>query len=253
VRTYSFLSRIVVISVSESHSSHLLGGIILKKYLVPLSLAAMLLAGCSSPTPAEAPSVEPAAGASSEAAPSEATSSETPVLSEPSPLPEETTLEPTASDDGRPEGTYSNRGNLVLAPGQGAAITNSEGVDTATFVVNSIVVDAPCTQEDAELAEHGHFITLDVSVETLPVMAEDQGSFSMDPYNFKPIAANGTTSNADPGTIAAMYCYDDAAMLPSSIGPGEKATGLVVLDVESPTGVLVYNDFSSMYGWEWAY
>lgn len=75
----------------------------------------------------------------------------------------------------------------------------------------------------------------------------------MDAYGFKVIAANGTTSNLGASTIASMYCYEDGAILPSSIGPGEEATGLVVLDVESPTGVLVYNDFSSMYGWEWAY
>lgn len=217
----------------------------MKKYIAPLGLIAVLLAGCSSPTPADAPDVEPASPASSEAAPSE-----TPVVSEPSPLPEEPSATPT---DSRPEGTYSDRGNLVLTPGQGAAITNSDGVDTATFVVNSIVVDAPCTRADAEPAEHGHLVTLDVSVETLPVMAEDQGSFSMDPYSFKPIAANGTTSNADPSTLAGVYCYEDEEMLPSSIGPGEKATGKVVLDVESPSGILVFNDFSSMYGWEWAY
>jgi len=176
------------------------------------------------------------------------------VLSEPSPLPEETSAEPSATPtDDRPEGTYSGRGNLVLTPGQGAAITNSGGIDEATFVINSITVDTPCTNPDARPAENGHFVTLDVSVETLPVMAEDSGSFSMDAYGFKVIAANGTTSNLDASTIASMYCYEDGATLPSSIGPGEKATGLVVLDVESPTGVLVYNDFSSMYGWEWAY
>jgi hypothetical protein len=223
----------------------------MKKYLAPLSLTALLLAGCSSPTAAEAPNVEPASPASSAAAPAstEPETSETPVLSEPSPLPEPSS---TPTDD-RPEGTYSDRGNLVLTPGQGAAITNSDGVNEATFVVNSITVDAPCPREDAEPPEHGHLVTLDVSVETLPALAEDQGSFSMDPYSFKPIAANGTTSNADPSTIAGIYCYDEAQMLPSSIGPGEKATGLVVLDVESPSGILVFNDFSSMYGWEWAY
>ena len=215
----------------------------MKKYIAPLGLIALLLAGCSSPTPADAPDVEPAAGASSEAP-------ETPVVSEPSPLPEEPSATPA---DSRPEGTYSDRGNLVLTPGQGAAITNSEGVDEATFVINSITVDAPCTEEDAMPAETGHFVTLDVSVETLPVMAEDIGSFYMDAFGFKVIAANGTTSNLDAGTVAGAYCYADGALLPSSIGPGEKAKGLVVLDVESPSGVLVYNDMSSMYGWEWAY
>ncbi|WP_028280259.1 hypothetical protein [Arthrobacter sp. H5] len=220
----------------------------MKKYLAPLGITALLLAGCSSPTAAEAPNVDPASPESTAAADSTAT--ETPVVSEPSPLPEETTEDPA---DARPEGEYSDRGNLVLTPGDGAAITNSEGVDTATFVVNSITVDAPCTRLDAEPAENGHLITLDVSVETLPALAEDGGSFYMDAFGFKPIAANGTTSNLDAGTIASMYCYEDGAMLPSSIGPGEKATGLVVLDVESPSGILVYNDFSSMYGWEWAY
>ncbi len=75
-------------------------------------------------------------------------------------------------------------------------------------------------------------------------VVEDFGDLGASPTLIEELGAS---------TIASMCCYEDGAILPSSIGPGEKATGLVVLDVESPTGVLVYNDFSSMYGWEWAY
>lgn len=218
----------------------------MKKYIAPLGLIALLLTGCSTPTTAEAPVVEPAAPASSAAATDE------PVVSEPSPLPEEST---EAADDSRPEGEYSDRGNLVMAVGEGAAIESEDGEPQASFVINSITVDAPCTSPDAEPAENGHLVTLDVSVETTAAVGTDDGmsSFAMDPYYFKAISSNGTTSNASPDTIATDYCYDDAQLLPATIGPGEKATGLVVLDLESPEGILVYEDYFSYYGWEWTY
>ena len=41
-------------------------------------------------------------------------------------------------------------------------------------------------------------------------------------------------------------------MLPSTIGPGERATGKVILDVPSTEGILVYNEaMDSSLGWEW--
>lgn len=221
----------------------------MNKLVAPTAAVAMLIftAGCNTPTTAEAPVVEPAAPTTEQAPESEATTEP-----EVEPTTEEPSEEPTEE---MPEGEVSARGNLILAAGEGAGIEGPDGEPMVSFVVNSITVDAPCTSPNAEPPENGHFVTLDVSVETTAVVGTDDGisSFGMTTYQFKPIAENGTTSNADPDTIASWYCYEEAQILPDSIGPGEKATGLVILDVESPSGTLVFNDYFSSYGWEWEY
>lgn len=215
----------------------------MKQVLAPLGVAAMLLlTGCGSDaTSAEAPSVEPASPAASTSA-------------EPATAVETTEAEPTeeaTSEAPAPE--KSDRGNLVKHIGQGAGMTY-EGEQTVSFVINSITVDAPCTAEFATPPENGHIVVLDVSVKTEPALADDPfGEFWMSPSSWKAIAPNGTTSNANSGTAAAFGCLPQQEMLPQSIGPAEQATGKVVLDVENPSGILVFQDPAASAGWEWTY
>lgn len=215
----------------------------MNKVLVPLGIAAtLLLAGCGSDaTTAEAPSVEPANPASSTSAEAE-------------PAPETTEAEPTEEATTQaPAAEKSERGNLVKQIGEGAGLTY-EGEQTVSFVINSITVDAPCTAEFATPPENGHIVVLDVSVKTEPALAEDPfGEFWMSPSSWKAIAPNGTTSNASSGTAAAFGCLPQQEMLPQSIGPAEQATGKVVLDVENPSGILIFQDPSASAGWEWTY
>lgn len=43
-------------------------------------------------------------------------------------------------------------------------------------------------------------------------------------------------------TVAAQRCLaDESRLLPSSIGKGEKATGIVVPEVTTPTGTISYD------------
>lgn len=215
----------------------------MKQVLAPLGVAAMLLlTGCGSDaTSAEAPSVEPASPAASTSA-------------EPATAIETTEAEPTeeaTSEAPAPE--KSDRGNLVKHIGQGAGMTY-EGEQTVSFVINSITVDAPCTADFATPPENGHIVVLDVSVKTEPALADDPfGEFWMSPSSWKAIAPNGTTSNANSGTAAAFGCLPQQEMLPQSIGPAEQATGKVVLDVENPSGILVFQDPAASAGWEWTY
>lgn len=219
----------------------------MKKLLVPFAVSALLLAGCSTETNSPAaPTVEPAAPASSEAA-EEATTeaSESSGSSTPEPTAEATTA--------TPEAAKSTRGNLIKQIGEGAGLTD-EGKQVVTFVVNSIAVDVPCTGDYVQPVENGHILVLDVSVVTEPAFAETLNpTFMMNPYDFTEIAPNGTTSNADLGTAATYGCLPDAEVLPQTIGPGENVTGKLVLDVTNPNGTLVFKYAGAPAGWEWTY
>lgn len=209
--------------------------------------AVTLLAGCAGPAaPDAAPvTVPPAAGASVAAgddpAAATATASATAFATKSAPSPTE-------------EGPKkSERGNLIKEPGQVAGIMNEDGSELVLFTVHSIKADFTCTGPYKEKPENGHFLALDVSVETKKgVKDEYYSDWSMNPYGFKTIAPNGTTSNADLGTMASYSCVDDSEQLPE-VGDNEKARGLVVLDVETDEGTLVFSDSNVGAAWEWEY
>ncbi|WP_247828263.1 DUF4352 domain-containing protein [Arthrobacter antioxidans] len=216
----------------------------MKKTLVPFALSALLLAGCSTGTNSPAaPTVEPAAPSTSESAEVSTTEAAEVAAAEP-------TAEATSA---APEAAKSTRGNLIKQIGEGAGLTD-EGEQVVTFVVNSITVDVPCTGNYPSPVENGHILVLDVSVVTEPALAESiNPTFYMSPYDFTEIAPNGTTSNADLGTMATYSCLPDAEVLPQTIGPGENVTGKVVLDVANPNGTLVFKYAGAPAGWEWTY
>lgn len=219
----------------------------MKKSLIPFALSALLLAGCGTEANSpEAPTVEPAASAATET--TEAAVSETSEPATPSP---EAAAETTSA---APEAEKSTRGNLVKEIGEGAGMTDEDGEQLVSFVVNSISIDVPCTHEYSQAPENGHIMVLDISVVTEPALAESlDPTFQFNPYGFTEIAPNGTTSNADLGTMATYSCLPDAEVLPQTIGPGEKVTGKVVLDVTNPSGTLVFKYGGSPSGWEWTY
>lgn len=212
----------------QTRSSLTYWGPPLKKSLLTLPVVALLLAGCSGspgsgPT---APTVEPAAGSKTESATPSATAA---------------------------SGSKSARGNLIKKVGEGASVTDKDKT-VASFVVNSISVDPACTGTSAAPAKNGHFVVLDVSMETAPELAESVNpQFGLAGYGWKAVADNGTTFNGDLGTFEAFMCFSDAERFPSALGPGEKATGKIVLDVPTPTGVLVHKQGFMPAGWEWEY
>lgn len=50
-----------------------------------------------------------------------------------------------------------------------------------------------------------------------------------------------------------MMCLPEAENFPSAPGPGEKATGNIILDVPTPTGTLVHKQGFTTVRWEWQY
>lgn len=163
---------------------------------------------------------------------------------------------PTSESSNSADSGLSPRGNLVKEIGEAAGIIDGNGELLVNFVINSISPDVLCTEEPAEPAENGVFIAVDVSVQTSPAMAAPDAllpSFDMSPSLFRTISPEGISSNASPDTFAAFLCLDDTALLPGSIGPGESARGIVLLDVEYPAGTLIFEDFYTDSAWEWNY
>ncbi|TYD00089.1 hypothetical protein FQ377_01060 [Arthrobacter echini] len=136
-----------------------------------------------------------------------------------------------------------------------AGIKGADGEYLVSFTVNDIAVDVQCTESFADAPENGHFVALDVSVETSPNMLNSDliQQFSMSSYTFQAIGPDGVTSNAGADSVATLFCLDDSVLLPTDIGPGEKAQGIVLLDVENPSGTLVYEDYWTDSAWEYSY
>ncbi|MFB2571356.1 hypothetical protein [Micrococcus sp. IITD107] len=125
------------------------------------------------------------------------------------------------------------------------------------FRINKITADPRCTGDPSAEPENGHFIVLDVEIETFDGVraATYESGFTMLPMEFKTIGADGKTSNADPGTFGAFSCLRDAEQLPGELGDNESAEGQLVLDVADPSGTLVYENMFIETGgaWEWSY
>ncbi len=126
------------------------------------------------------------------------------------------------------------------------------------FTVNAITPDAPCAGPYVQPAENGHFVVLDVTIETLPELADPNGGYStfdMNASMFKFIGASGTTFNGNLGTASSFSCLPDEQLIPSGgVGPAEKVAGKVVLDVPETTGVLLFKShLSSGGGWEYSF
>lgn len=199
-----------------------------------MALLPIFLAGCGGTpqaTPA-APTVTPATEATPTA---NATSSPAPTPS-PSPTVARTT-----------------RGNVVKKVGETAWVRNNDGSTAVTLVVKSIQVDPVCTSGVVEKSKSGHLVVLDVDVETTPALADHiNKQFLFAIHGWKVIAENGTTANGKFDSFEAFACFPDTEKLPDIIGPAERATGKVVLDVPTATGILI-NDPEGAGGWEWEY
>lgn len=162
----------------------------------------------------------------------------------------------TLAPSSPPSDTKSKRGNFVKVPGQGVTVIDpANGKTVANLVVNSIELDPKCASPIAEPAANGHFLVLDVFMETMPALAESAyPEFGISHASgWKAIAENGTTFNGNLVSFEAITCLTDNERFPSKLGPAEKATGKIVLDVPTPTGVVVHRQGFMSEGWEWNY
>ncbi|WP_270256719.1 hypothetical protein [Kocuria marina] len=175
----------------------------------------------------------------------------------PASAPTAPSVEPAIAEttQAQPTSGLSERGNVMKRVGESASITinGQESTPVVNFVVNGIEVDPKCTNPYAEKPENGHFVTLDVSAETGPreqFQQAFQGSeYMFNPFDWKFITPSGTTANSVASTPA-FSCLTQAEQI-SEMGPAERATGKIVLDVPAKTGTLIYAPGFVDQAWEW--
>ena len=91
---------------------------------------------------------------------------------------------------------------------------------------------------------------------TLNQQAEKYGikKFDISSASFKFIGSKGTTFNGNLGTMGSFSCLPDDQVFPQNgVGPAEKATGKVVLDLPEKSGVLVFKDLFGQASWEYKF
>lgn len=137
----------------------------------------------------------------------------------------------------------SSRGNLIMKPGAFGTISERySGTLQAKFAVKSIA-PIQCTSDMASYykPENGNMVALDLVVETTPELAQDSNpTFRLSGYDFKYIAKNGTTFNGSLSSAATYGCIDDSLIFPSAgMGPNEKVTAKLILDLPAAHGTLV--------------
>ena len=198
--------------------------------------AVLALTACGAPATNHPASESPKAGATPVTAPSAA------------PIPTESESE---ASDGKNE-----RGNFEAHIGDTGTLGTAGGGSEVTtkFTVNSI--KTPVCDQDYydQKPKNGRLMAISMTVETTKALAKQSyDKFTISAYDFKFIAANGTTFNGNLSTIATYGCVADSVTFPSSgLGPSEKASGVIIVDIPRSPGVLVYEPNRFGAGFEYA-
>lgn len=156
------------------------------------------------------------------------------------------TLEPMATADGA---EIDEAGNVVKDLGEPAEILTPDGEVSATVTVTEIRVLDSCPGEFASAPENGHFVVVSVEASMSESGFAGDDLLLTGPAMWQVVAADGEASG-EVDTRAAWGCYETEERLPNAIGPGETASGYLVLDSDVTTGRLVYS-LAPGGGWSW--
>jgi len=205
------------------------------------ALTTMLaLAGCGSGGGGTYPTntVDPAAAVSEEPEPTE-----DPATEEPEPTEEPTTEEPTEAAP-----TPNSHGNLDKEIGEEARITDYDYTDHVKLVLTEMVPNFKCTADWADPPKNGMFLGLHFDVMTTQEFAEsDWSEFSISTFELGAYQGDTRVNDVDGNS---WMCLDDADALPR-LGPGQHATGWVVIDVPTDVTSVQFVSFMVDGGWEW--
>lgn len=155
------------------------------------------------------------------------------------------------------EAPKSERGNLIKKLKEPAGMSSSTGTgkQIVNFTIDSIKVDAPCTGAYPQPATNGHLAVVAITAQTTPELGKEAyKKFDVSASSFKFIAANGTTFNGNLGSMGSYSCLPDDQEFPmGGMGPAEKVTAKVVLDVPAAHGTLVFTPPFVEAGWEYKF
>lgn len=162
---------------------------------------------------------------------------------------------PVESETPTTNADTNDRGNIEKQIGEEGSVTGENGENIYSFKVTGIEPDFKCTNQYAQEPENGNFVKLDVQVTSADAKTiKDQyytNSIYMQGGAWKYIAANGTTYNGDLGSGSSYMCLPESETIPAQIGPNEKVTGSIILDVPAADGTIVYSDPMVNGGWEY--
>lgn len=159
---------------------------------------------------------------------------------------------PPGSPEKYGEKVVSDRGATVKKINQFAGIGSLDGQDVwIDLRIVDIETDFQCTDPYASPSVNGNFIALTFEVETYPELVDaDDPYFRMNQHEFRLISPDGTRENDSIGE--GYSCLSAGERFPDQLGPGEKATGKVVLDSALTSGFLLYS-YQGLPDWEWEF
>lgn len=155
-----------------------------------------------------------------------------------------------------PEENISERGSLILEPGEEGVVLDEAGNELLTFTVHSIDINPQCTGQFSQGPDKDAFIVFDAEIESDLAAGDyylEPGLF-FNQYSYRIIDAEGVTLSEPPVSNAAFECFPESEQMPADIGPGEKARGKVVFDVPADgRTLLMSNEMGHDLQWEWNY
>lgn len=170
--------------------------------------------------------------------------------------PVETTPSTEPLEEPTPQRETSERGSIIKEPGEAGFVEDRQGNELITFTVHSIEVDPECTGEWAEEPENGTFVVFDMEIESDAAAADHylEPDLLANPHMYRVVDQDGTTRSESLGTNAAFSCLPDSEQVPMTLGPGERGTGKMVLDVPVESGTLIMGfDVGEGLQWEWEF
>lgn len=172
----------------------------------------------------------------------------------------EPTEEPTVAEESteadKPQPTeepeYSSRGNVVKEIGEPAFVVDGDDVQV-TFTLKSAEVDYKCTSGMSDPPQNGQFVAFEFSMD---VESDSNVVPTLSEYELSIVGPDGTLENDSEGN--AWLCAADSATLPSEVGVGQKANGIIVLDTQYPEGTLIisgeaFGFYDDEGAWEYSY
>lgn len=151
---------------------------------------------------------------------------------------------PPATKPATPSPSRNDRGNLVKEMGQPAAYLDDAGEPTVKFRVDWIMSDPKCDYPGYPAPPKGRSrIAVHMTVETTKDLEASAfaSTTTFDPFLWKYIDSSGETWGGQLTGSSGIVCETEEGTLPDSFGPSEKGSGVVVMEVPSLDGTLIYN------------
>jgi len=153
--------------------------------------------------------------------------------------------------------TVAASGNIGKKLGEPAGLTLAgSGRAYFEFVVEGIEVVDRCPGRGLTVSPwNGHFVVIDLRARMSDAVTEvvEGGSELFMPLTadaFRLVGVDGRVTT-ETLTDASWACFGSDALAEPFVGPGEEASGVVVLDSPITSGTLVYAP--SGRGWEWEF